>query len=313
MERHYYDVLLVADGVAKVIHSLSPSVKDQGPAAAATEAVDGLNIAVKSFDRDYPQNTFHPETAVYVAGELSSNDEIKRLIQQSTGRPVAPLKPALEIPADMNPEMYAACLGLASKGSMSKVASPYYDIDLNLLSPSKKTSSAPFRLSYVLYPAIIALLAFLVYKSYTMKADADARIADLKRDSVQATQLMATSQKANADAAAARQAGTDKLQAMQTELNSLNSEAAKIMARKYNYGNAIDLVTVSLPQSADYVNMSVRADGIQVEGHVTNIFDVLNFTEALERTGSFASARAEEITPLADAPGANFRVIVKTK
>jgi hypothetical protein len=212
LERSFFDIVVVFEGMVRVMHSVSPMSKPEALSGLINELIDGLNMAVKSFNRDYPQNALSADTPIYLAGGLAANADMTQMIQESTGHPVTIVKPPLELPPDMSPELYSAAIGLIFKKLSSMVdKSQYHDIDINLLLKTQKPKQLGQQIAAGVSVVFILLLAALVYEAYNMKNQALANVDELTQQNVKATQLLATTQKSLADAEAARKAANDKV------------------------------------------------------------------------------------------------------
>jgi hypothetical protein len=256
-----------------------------------------VNKAVKSFNRDYPQNNFAADTPLLLAGELSSNPKIKQLVRDATGYPVNSLKPEVDLPTDMPVELYASTIGLISKKVRGKDGNGYHDIDLNVFSALKDRNAPRFQLAYFSVAAAVILLSGAVYKTYDMKAQAFLQVDTLQKQIAQSTQMISTAQKANQQGQAAKKTASDKLQSLSAELAAITSEHKSILSQQRDYSARIVAVVAALPQNSRFTELNMLPTSIVVKGGVNEGIDVLGFTETLEKNGEFSAARISDISP----------------
>jgi Tfp pilus assembly PilM family ATPase/Tfp pilus assembly protein PilN len=311
LEKSYYDIVLVSNGLVRVMHSFSPGSKPVDKISTVNDVIDGLNKAIKSFNRDFPENTLDPDIPLLLAGETAADSEIVALMQEATGHPVSILNPVLEVPAEMPREIYSAALGLVAKKIKPAVDNlQYRDIDINLLMKSKKGSQLRYQLAYAGLGVFFLLLAFLVYEAFQYKSDAAARTEALQAEQVRSTQLLADIRKVNTQALADKQTSTDQLQSMTARLSAVTANREQILNQKRDYAGGFDTINSSLPTGSDYENITMQPDVIRVKGQVTEPFEILDFTDALERTGTFSSVIIDSINPIEGSAGANFDIII---
>jgi type IV pilus assembly protein PilM len=312
LEKSYFDIVVIFEGAVRILHGFIPVSKPEALSGLVNELIDGLNMAVKSFNRDYPQNTLAPDTPIYLTGALAANTDMAGMVQESTGHPVNILKPAaIDLPDDMSPELYAGSIGLILKRGTAKVDQALYtDIDVNLLAKTIKPRQLRQTLGYAAAVIFVLLLAALVYQVNNMKNQAFADVDKLTQENVKATQVQADAQKAVANAEAGKTAANEKLTSLSNELKVISGEQQKIVELKYDYAHSIDVVTAALPVNSDYINMSLQPDTITVDGQVSDPFAALTFNETLERTDIFSTARVTQLQSSGDAGGTAFTTVI---
>jgi Tfp pilus assembly protein PilN len=252
------------------------------------------------------------DTPILVSGEVAADESLRKILQEATGHEVSILTPMVNLPPEAPALMFSTCVGLVAKKIpkfMDKLA--YHDIDVNVLIRTKKQSQLKFILAYAGIGLLFLLLAGVVYKSYDLKIEAAARTEALRKESTRATQLLVDAQKSNAQAQATRKENEDKLQSLANELNVISGEHKYIKNLQYDYARSINLINISLPAGAYYREINMKPGMITVTGEVLDKFDVLTFTEAMERTTVFSSVRVESLEPLGeDNPGVKFTVVL---
>jgi Tfp pilus assembly PilM family ATPase/Tfp pilus assembly protein PilN len=310
-EKSYYDIVIVSGGLVRVMHSVSPGSKSTDKVSMVNDIIDGLNKAIKSFNRDFPQHELESDIPMLLAGEVSSDSEIVSLMQEATGHPVSIIDPVLEVPAELPKEIYAAALGLAAKKTKPPAAGlQYRDIDINLLEKARKGSRLRYQLAYAGLGVFFLLLAFLVYEAYQYRSDATARASALQAEQVTIARTLANVRKANTQALADKQASAAKLQTMTDRLTAIQGDQMQIMGQKADFAGTFETVVGALPGGADYKSITMQPGSVTVQGQAVDPFNTLDFTDALQRTGAFSNVRIDSITPDQGSDGANFEVII---
>ncbi len=296
LEKDYFDIVLAAQGRMRVLHSVTPRARSQDITGIIHEVVDGLNKAVKSFGRDFPQNTLEDETPILLTGALAADEQMVELVRNTTGRPASFLPPPLEAPPEMPPGLYTAALGLALKKERGKNgAAGYSDIDINLLLGMKKPRALKLRKPYAVAAVICVLLALLVYQTYDMKAGANAELAELQKESTRIASQIKDAQKASKEALAAKEAASQKLESAAAELEALRGEYKTILERKFDYSARIVSIANAYPVDAGFDSLNMDPARIQVTGTAESPFAILTASGNLEYHRFFSSARIVQI------------------
>ena len=115
LEHNCIDIIAVANGLVRVMHSFSPALTVEDYTGILNEIVDGLSMTVKSLEKDFPGMEMPDEAPVLLAGQIDSSEDLLNLLRQVTGREVRLLESALETPPDFPAGLFAAGLGLAVK------------------------------------------------------------------------------------------------------------------------------------------------------------------------------------------------------
>jgi Tfp pilus assembly PilM family ATPase len=310
LEHNCIDIIAVANGLVRVMHSLSPALEVEDYTGVLNEIVDGLNMTVKSLEMDFPDISMPAEAPVLLAGQVASSDGLLKLLQEATGRDTNLLEPPLETPPDLPPGLYNAALGLISKNLPGKTNQVYNDIDINLMQGTRKPVKRSTYLAYSGVAVAILLLAALAYKTWDWKADATARVESLKKESVVTAQQLAAAQKAHTEADAANKAAAGKLPEMENTLAAVQAEYQQILSYQTDYASYIVEITSALPKGAEYSSMDLSPGQIDVQGFVEQPSDVLLFNRALEAGDLFNGAVVSSLSPIENSEGAYFRVIV---
>jgi Tfp pilus assembly PilM family ATPase len=312
LEKDYFDITLVANGMVRVIHSLSPSLDSDDMKGIVGELVDGLSKAVKSFYREFPQNALPPETPIFLSGEFALENEMVNMIQEATGHPTGFIKSPVEIPPEMPIRMYAANIGLSLKNASDILQNTQYkDINLNLFLATHKQTKSKFKVVYAVAALVFVVLAAGVYYVYDMRAKAEAAVAVEQQKSEAFTKKIADAQKANKDVLAAKQTSLANLQVINDQITIAKDTSSQITGQKRDYAFRITYVLSKLPTGAEYKKLSMRPDSIQVLGRVKYPIDTVttryknpsgavDFAEMVAQNDIFANARIVSITPVQD-------------
>jgi Tfp pilus assembly PilM family ATPase/Tfp pilus assembly protein PilN len=114
------DVVVVAEGIPWVLHSVGRADDVLPPEERAEAVARDLDQAVDFYHRRYRSNSSSADTPLFLAGPLMADAGFAGALQNAVGYPVATLKPAIECPRHLPLAQYAVNLGLA----LSRVPSP---------------------------------------------------------------------------------------------------------------------------------------------------------------------------------------------
>jgi hypothetical protein len=320
-EKSYFDIIVVAGGYVRVVHSFGSSIGFDDIQATATELIDGLNKAVKSFYREFSQNSFPMDSPILLSGEIAS-EEILPLIQAGTGHPTSFLKPQLDIPPDLSTRLYGTNLGLFLKNQGSATdKNQFKDININLLSGLHKKTRREFKLINVLAIALFAVLLIGFYTSYDFKSQTETRIVTLREQSKETTKKLAAAQQANKAALNDRQANLQRLQIVTEQLNAEKSEGNLVTGLKRDYAHRIEFILSKMTDGVEYTSLSMQPSTIQVNGKVPypasqngekrNPIGEVDFAQKVGQNDIFSSAKVVSIVPAGDSDKAEFTVIIK--
>jgi Tfp pilus assembly protein PilN len=322
LEKNYFDITLVAKGVARVIHSFSPSVNADDTQSIVTELVDGLNKAVKSFYREFPQNALPPETPIFLSGELASDRDMLNQVKEATGHPTGIIKSTEETPAEMPIKLFAANIGLALKNERANVdKSQNKDININLLSSIRKQPKREFKIVYAVAALVFVICAAGVYYTYNLRAGAEDRVASLQQRSTQLAAQLKDAQKVNKDDLAGKQNSGVQLQTITDQISEVKKNSNQISGLKRDYAFRITYILSKLPQDANYSTLEMQAETISVVGIINNPVDsvtkeyknpigAVKFAEDVAQNDIFKNARVAGIAKGKDDSTSVFTVII---
>jgi Tfp pilus assembly protein PilN len=313
LEKGYFDVVVVADGWVRVIHSVNPSNKSGEGIGLVTEIVDALNKAIKSFERDFPKISLPADTPILLSGELSSDKSLPLLVREASGHPVNIITSSLNTPADMPVRLFAAALGLASKkASVRRPSTGYHDINLNLLMGLKTQKSGERQLAYAIPMLVCLVLAALVYKTYDLKINAAGEVGTYQQEVDRLTRSQMLAQKANSQAVANQQTASNKLQDANATLAAIQSKKATIDNQRVDFASWINEAIKDLPEGADFKTIDLQTNTITVTGTAQGALDVPAMADALEKSAYFSGARVAQLAPAQDG-GYTFQLAISVK
>ncbi len=313
LEKGYYDIIIISNGLVRVLHSVNSSIDADDTAGIVNELADELTKTIKSFSRDPMGSNFPSDSPIFLFGALASNNEVLRLLEKTIGRSTGILKPSIETPPEMPSELFASTIGLVLKKSNRNISyNDYHDINVNLLAGLVKPRHL-FQMSHISAIAICLLSIALLYKTYDIKNVAAERTAFLQQQSsAVAEQLNATSQ-ANKQAIAVRQQTADKLQTKEKELAKVRNNNDLVTKQRLDFASRINAIIDALPENSSFDTIEVQPDKIIVSGKTDDAFNILDFTGTLEENRFFTTARIEELKPDTGDSEVSYRVSISNR
>jgi hypothetical protein len=313
LEKEYFDIVLVYDGLIRVIHSFGNAIKPSDTVGLVNELVDGLNITTKSFNRDFPQSELPEDIPVLISGNMASNRSVLDMLQEATGYPVSPVESTLPLPSSLPPELYAANLGLVlSQTQAVWQQNRYYDIGVNLLEGLKKRKTKNINAGYVLaLSAAIILLVFL-FKINDLRTEAAQHMKTLENKAARESQIFGDAQKTKQEAEAMKQAGLEKHRLLDSEHRAVQEKNRTINELKTDFASSINLIAASLPEDMSFNSIAMQQSAIIITGTARDSLDIVTLSENLEAKNSAIEARVKGIDPLEEG-GVSFQVVITTK
>jgi hypothetical protein len=312
LEKNYFDIILVGNNQIRVIHSLSPSTGLEDTSTVVSELVDGLNKAVKSFYREFPQDSLPPETPILLSGELSSDENLLTQVTEATGHPTSILQCKIELPPELTSRLFGANIGLIMKNlpSSETVPSQYRDININLLLSLRKKPKQKFRTAYAVTALIVVVLAAGVYYTFSLKSDADARVASLQQQGTAITKTLSDAQKANKESLAAKESNLVQIQTINDQISELKNTKGRITGQQRDYAFRMTYVLGKFPAESEYKTLNMDMQTIQATGRINNPIDAVIFSENVAQNDIFTNARVVDIVPVSQSTKADFTVLI---
>jgi hypothetical protein len=312
LEPGYIDIVFVSGGLVKIMHSFSTESQPADKLALVNEVADGLNKALNSFKRDFPQSTLKADAPLFVAGKYAGDPDIIKLIETSSERKVSLLESPLALPPEMGMDVYGSNVGLLLKRvNAGRAATGYMDTDINLVS-AVETKEKSSLLVYAPWAVVVAGLAAIMYFTITLQSDAQKKADDQTNISSRIATQLTIAQKNNKDLITQKTTVAADLDTQTKKLSTLRAEKVQIVNPSLDYASQIGYLTGFMPPGGELNSVSMDGKTIVVKGKVMSPFDALNYAVTLDKSADFAGAKVNDIAPTEDG-NAVFTVLVNQK
>jgi Tfp pilus assembly protein PilN len=306
------DVVVVSGGLVRVIHSYTSNAEPLDTIGRVNEIADGLNKAVKSFNRDYPHLTLSKEITVLLAGKQSAEERWPLLIQRATGYPVQVISSPLQVPPGLAVGLYASALGLAYKKINNRRRSlSYKDINLNLATGVNRPHMRKFQTAYILAAVLTLALAVLVFKTYEMKSAAAQNLSELKQQADLVTRELNQFKVDNQKVLTQKQEITSQFQSASLSLETIKRQNSAIISQRIDHSAQISAIYNAVPEGVGIDKIEVHSTRIDITGTVEDAFNVLAFTSNLEKVSGFYNTRVEQLTAV-NLDTLQFKIFITT-
>jgi hypothetical protein len=331
LEDDYVDIVLVAGGLVRVMHSFNLSEKAVAGGALVNEIVAGLARAIKAFERDFPRLTLDSESAVLFSGSASAEQPLLDNISAATGREVKMISSVLAAPKGMSSGAYLGVLGLVAKKQTAKWSRPsfmrsagsrtaaaahgeagYRDINIDLLAGFHRVHPGRFQLIFVVAALLSLVLAAVVFKTYDLKQGVGLEVATLQQEAALVTHGLTVAQTENQASLKVRQESVNQSQAISQQLAGINHLNDLITSRRLDYANRITAISAAVPSGARFDTIDFDSLKITVRGSAVDGFTVLNMVAALEKEAYFGDVRLEQLSPEKE-NGVYFKLSIANK
>jgi len=315
LEPDCFDVVLVANGIPTVIHTITPRGEGANLEDNIQRLTDELSKTVKFYNSSHPQAPLSPTTPLLLTGELATDANTSKLIQAEIEYPLKPLVPPLELPPTLPVALYAANIGLALKKAPPKTvakeeANGFHDINLNILSDKCRVRARPVPRRKILLPLALIAAIGLLFGLYQVKGQAEAET--MRRQTVFSTLSQELRQaRLNLDAAKQTEDTTNEILA---DVEALKQEHKYILGKRGDLSNTLELVTGALPPSTYFTVIKIDTKQITVEGETDSPSKVISYAEALEEQAGFSGVRIAKIeevnTTGAETTTVSFSIVI---
>jgi Tfp pilus assembly protein PilN len=310
LEQDNIDIVVVADGLVRVIHSFNPGEQYANTIGLVNEIADGLNKATKAFERDFPQKTLPAETPVLLSGKVNADDPLLALVQKAVGRQAIMIAPSLNAPAGGTIGPYAAVIGLVSKKiGPNRRLQEYHDINLDLLKGLKKLHTHKFQTAWILAAVLSLALAVLVYESHELNSRAAAQVSVLQQKADQMNRVLIEAQTVNRQTLTASQTVAEKSKLGIAQLAEIRQHIVMIERQRIDLGSRIAFISTCVPAGADLETLDYEQNTIKITGRAQNGFDVLKMADDLGKSDYFSGVRIEQLAPAKDV-GVEYRLSI---
>jgi hypothetical protein len=309
LEKEYFDIVLVNEGLVRVIHSFGNAIKQSDVIGLVNELVDGLNIAIKSFNRDFPKSDLPADIPILAAGYLAANDAVLQMVAEATGHPVEVLAPALAAPPNLPAELYAASLGLIASPVLDR---GYRDIGVNLLEGIKKRKMWSVQPVHLMATAGAIILLVVLARITGLRSEARENVISLEQTVTAEARNLGEVQQSVKEAEAQRKLEDDGYQSLQAQLKKVQLKNRNIVDLKEDYASSLTFITGSLPENMYFTSITLDQTSITIEGTAQDSLDIIGLTDILDKNNEFAGTRVKSIEPREEG-GVVFQVVVNKK
>ncbi len=301
MEPDSFDIVLVANGVPVVMHSITPRGEGATIEDNIRRIADELSRTVRFHDNLHPESAIGPDTPLLLTGELSTDAAAGELLQAETGYQVGPLVSPLQCPPDLPVAEYVSNMGLALKGLMPKTVSGdgktgYHDIDIDILSARKQVAANPLRLGQVVFLLAIAAGIGLMYPGYQVWSQTDAEVVRLEAELEGTRQELHHTMLARAEVLEHE----DAINVLVDRKNVLIQEHEDILTTGGGVTDTLRIITGAIPAGVGMESIAVDSEHVVVSGVADTPASVVEYARALERTTVFSTVRIVEIGEVVD-------------
>jgi Tfp pilus assembly protein PilN len=185
----------------------------------------------------------------------------------------------------------------------------YYDIGVNLLEGLKKRKTRSLQPGYALAAAAGVILLVLLFKMYSLRADAREDVITLEKTNTVEAQQLSTAQKSVEEAEALKKSTLAKYQSLENELKAIQEKNRTIADLKADFASSLSFILAALPENMDFESITLQQGTIILQGTAWESPDVLTLSSVLERNSSFSEARVKAIEPLKDG-GISFQIAI---
>jgi type IV pilus assembly protein PilM len=297
LEPDCFDIVFIADGIPKVMHTISPRGEGATLEDNIQRLADELTKTATFYLSSHPDNRLSPETPLLLTGELAAETTTSGLLQAEIEYPVEPLIPPLEFPPDLPVALYAANMGLALKKMPRKTtakgeAAPFHDININILSlKQRKTRAHPVTTKYIILSIFLMITIGLLFPFYQIKSQLNAENIRLQNE------LRRVSRELNLANLAIEEANKmeETIRELTTSIETLRYGHQSILSHRGEFNNNLTLVTDALPPQANFTSIDIDTDLVTVQGETDSPFTVVIYATTLESQGIFSEVRITKI------------------
>jgi hypothetical protein len=299
LEKHYFEIVMVANGLVRVIHNISSEAEIDENMAIVSDIVEGLSQAVKFYNRDYSKNILPLETPIILGGELSANPDILRLLNTHTGHPVKLFKPQFELPPEIHGGKYVSNIGLMLKKKPVQVSDiQYHDISINFVPQLRKPRPFQISWSYTFLTVIALLITFLLYKSYQLMNTEKEYKLTLEQSSANVADQLKSSQSINQLAIDEKKQKLGQLTIASNQLNDIRGSNQMIFRQKLDYSSIVEALIETLPLGVDYSMINIDPSGIMLSGRANASDNIMVLVDKLEKNELYSDVRIDSISPV---------------
>jgi Tfp pilus assembly PilM family ATPase len=297
MEPESYDIVIIADGVPAVIHTISP----RGGGATLEDNIkrlaDELTKTVAFYQSRHPENALTPEATLLLTGELTSGAPVAGLLQSEIKYTVKSLSPALDSPPELPLPSYTTNIGLAMKKLRPEAIDGggdgrFHDININIFSDKyHQIRKKPIPARYILFWAFLTLIIALLFPLHLSLNRVNAENERLQ------SQFSNINRELNfATIASEANARTENtIQEIIAQTTALQAADQTILADRGIFTRDLQLITGTLPPLTYLTSAEIDHNTITLRGETENVFSAVDYAAALESIGAFTDVRITEL------------------
>jgi type IV pilus assembly protein PilM len=292
LEPDCFDIILVANGIPAIMHTMTPKGEGASIEDNIQRLTDELSRTVEFYNSSHLENPLSPTTPLLLSGELSADTNTVKLIQAEIEYPIEPLLPSLKFPPELPVALYATNMGLAVKEVSQKTATPFRDVNLNILSATYRARARPIvPLRYMLFSLALIIAIGLLFPLYQAKSQADAETTRLQ------TELIMASEELHQSRLALNQAEQDEdtIKKIALDKEILKQEHQYLLSKSGSFTSNLELIANTAPSGTYFTSIELGPDQITVGGEADSPFTVISYVMALEVQGGFSDVRIGEI------------------
>jgi hypothetical protein len=292
LEPECFDIVLVADGIPKVMHTITPAETGVTTAEKSRRLADELAKIIEFYNNNDPQNPIDVNTSILVTGELSTDITDRELRIEDTGYSIEPLKTPVHLPEDLPSADFSTNIGLALRELPFKArrngrAISFRDITIDILSDRFGIKDRWFKLPHILLFLVIVVGLSLLFPMNQLISRTDAEGVRLQSGLTAVNQELGKAESI-AEQAMLIEAKINKLTA---DTETIISNYKNITKLGGNYAYYLKLVNDALPAGAEFSSINIGKTDIMVSGSVNNVFIIIDYALALETLGTFKDVR----------------------
>jgi len=293
LEPDCFDIVFIANGIPRVIHTISPRSERATLEDNIRRLADELSKTAAFYQSSQPESQLGPATPLLLTGELSAEAPASGLLQAEVEYSVESLAPPLEFPPELPVEAYTASIGLALKKTPLKSAvkgeeTRFHDININILSGKyRKKKAKPLPAGYILLGVFLTIAVIFLYPLYQSRSRLTADNAELQ------TELISIDRQVNLASLIAEETALKEaaIQEILESTEALNIANRSVLGNRGDYTSNIQLINGALPPGMSFTSIEIDDNRITARGEADSVFTVINYAQALEATNTFSEVR----------------------
>jgi Tfp pilus assembly protein PilN len=297
MESDCFDIVLVANGVPSVLHTLSL----RGDGATLEDNIYRLSselTKITAFNQSNSPNTqISPSTPLLLTGESAAEAMTSGLLQSQIEYQIEPLVPPVESPKNLPLAEYASSIGLALKKTTLKRSSNggathFHDININILAEKySKPKAKPISMKSLLPALLLVVVMVLLYPLSMARAQVTNENQTLDTELTRINRQLNLAKLMN-EQATQTEGTISETTALADALKAVNES---ILGTRGEHVAVFQLVTQCLPVTAFFTSIIILPDTITIKGEADNAFTVLQYAATLEAQAIFREVRIVQI------------------